>query len=704
MIRFLSYTLLKGSGKWSGFRELYETGENPGKTKSTGRMIRMKRALALLLGIFMFLAACPVSLAAGGVLGQEVPDFVAATTEGTVHLKEILQEKKAVVVTLWTTYCGACYYEFPALQKIYEKYQDDVEIIALSTYFADTMEDIRAYGKEMGLTFTMGREQGTGLGRYINSEYIPITFVVDRFGKMGFLQIGAFNSASQIERVLEPFLAENYTRTQVLTEIPEIQVKAEAVSSGELTQALCAEGCPLVFDSVKDGRTWPMVPAILDGRNAVMSTNGGAEGTSAQCFAEAEIPEDSVLAMDVSMKSDAGMSVAVVDLDGNEVMRFMGNHDRTSWALPVPAGKHRIDLLCYRGFEEGQDGAETVWFENVRLLHGEEASQALKQNVPAPQGKDFGIRVADAEACVQVDKEQNLYADEMVYFVPERKTVLLEITLREGMFPASGILENMSGTWKMDLHEAFSTDGTHYYALYEMNATTDYDAISFVPDPFEQEYQLLYLLPVTAEEMEEVRGYVDEQTGYSVIACAGADVDLSQVRTWPGAKQEGASLRFLDEDGKGVADCYVNVCTDDLCETLKSDEQGKILISADRKDGHLQILKVPEGFALPEEEPVMKSGEEQIVLLRKKEDRARYIVHFQGPEGENVAGCYVNFCTDNLCQTVSSDAKGNAVMEGEAGIYHLQILKVPEGYTFDSGWSRDTDRTGGTTEVLLMKK
>ena len=58
----------------------------------------------------------------------------------------------------------------------------------------------------------------------------------------------------------------------------------------------------------------------------------------------------------------------------------------------------------------------------------------------------------------------------------------------------------------------------------------------------------------------------------------------------------------------------------------------------------------------------------------------RYTAVFKDETGAPVEGCVVNFCTDEACVPVTSDAKGIAVFEGEAKIYHLDVIRVPQGY------------------------
>ncbi|MBQ3424980.1 MAG: hypothetical protein IJH38_07275, partial [Clostridia bacterium] len=52
--------------------------------------------------------------------------------------------------------------------------------------------------------------------------------------------------------------------------------------------------------------------------------------------------------------------------------------------------------------------------------------------------------------------------------------------------------------------------------------------------------------------------------------------------------------------------------------------------------------------------------------------------------GRGVPQVYVNFCTDALCDLTQTDENGVITYEGAPQVYHLQVIKVPEGYAFDA--------------------
>ena len=81
-----------------------------------------------------------------------------------------------------------------------------------------------------------------------------------------------------------------------------------------------------------------------------------------------------------------------------------------------------------------------------------------------------------------------------------------------------------------------------------------------------------------------------------------------------------------------------------------------------------------------------------------------YTVSFLDQHGDPVPGCVVNFCTDTLCTTVAADEAGMAVFTGEPYAYHIQVIQVPEGYSFDTSQQIDAVPEGQVLIVVVEKE
>ena len=65
-----------------------------------------------------------------------------------------------------------------------------------------------------------------------------------------------------------------------------------------------------------------------------------------------------------------------------------------------------------------------------------------------------------------------------------------------------------------------------------------------------------------------------------------------------------------------------------------------------------------------------------------------YNVYVCDQDENPVPGAYLNFCTDTTCETKVSDEDGTICFVGKPENYHLQMLKLPEGYSA----SEDSDQ------------
>ena len=72
-----------------------------------------------------------------------------------------------------------------------------------------------------------------------------------------------------------------------------------------------------------------------------------------------------------------------------------------------------------------------------------------------------------------------------------------------------------------------------------------------------------------------------------------------------------------------------------------------------------------------------------------------YILHVTDQDGSPVPGVRIKFCTDITCMMEKSDETGTVTFAGEPDAYHVEIYKVPEGYSFDPDFELVTESIYG---------
>ncbi len=80
-----------------------------------------------------------------------------------------------------------------------------------------------------------------------------------------------------------------------------------------------------------------------------------------------------------------------------------------------------------------------------------------------------------------------------------------------------------------------------------------------------------------------------------------------------------------------------------------------------------------------------------------------YILYIVDQNGAPVPGMIVNFCTDTACIPQKADDEGVIAFNGEPDVYHVQLLKAPEGYSFDADFEMFAGPAYGEWAVRIRK-
>ena len=154
----------------------------------------------------------PASQLEEPVSGAEIlADFTVQTVDGgTFTLSEALRTHELVVINLFFTNCPPCRMEFPFLEEAWSQNSDRVAVIALSPDPTDTDEVLRAFTDELGLTFPVAHEEGTGLyERYVTLGF-PTTMLVDRTGKVALVECGMKSSTEEFLKLFDGYTGRDY--------------------------------------------------------------------------------------------------------------------------------------------------------------------------------------------------------------------------------------------------------------------------------------------------------------------------------------------------------------------------------------------------------------------------------------------------------------------------------------------------------------
>ena len=126
----------------------------------------------------------------------DIPDFAQTELDG--HRGQI------VVLNFWAGWCAPCRSEMPALQSLYEEYQDK-GLVVLGVNVSDTGAEVARFAASRHLTFPMFTDPDQQFMKAYNVRSLPTTFFVNADGAVVARHVGAMTQSSLRDEV-EPLL------------------------------------------------------------------------------------------------------------------------------------------------------------------------------------------------------------------------------------------------------------------------------------------------------------------------------------------------------------------------------------------------------------------------------------------------------------------------------------------------------------------
>ena len=341
-------------------------------------MKRILTLLVLLLSLFCLSAAAET---------REMEDFTVQTLDGSFHLSEVLQEKKMVLINFFATWCGPCKMEFPYMEEAYKQYADSVAVLALSVEPNDTMDALRTYAEDLGLTFSVGSDSAVGLSSQFDTSGIPVSVVVDRFGQIVLEEVGAKTSTDDFLHLFDYMTSDYYTQSAPLNGFPSGRADVESDTTEKLAEAL-GEGC--TFRNPENPFVWPM-KAVQDGDRLVLQSMAPLEaGARSSLTVQVSAHEGDVLAFDYRTDSTAGVNLLTVNSAENvPICVFGGRNDWAGYALSLHEGDNTLTFTFSVALPFSEP--ETAFLDSFRLLSGQEAADALAANPVYPVSEQLTL-------------------------------------------------------------------------------------------------------------------------------------------------------------------------------------------------------------------------------------------------------------------------------------------------------------------------
>lgn len=137
------------------------------------------------IGLFGCAPALPASMG-HPLLGAASPPFhETAIDERSVDVPGTLRTH-VTVIDFWASWCGSCQQTMPALEALYQDRRAE-GLVVVGVSVDDSAEDAARGAEAFGVSFPIVYDFGHRLQYAFDVSSVPITFVVDRSGRVRFV-------------------------------------------------------------------------------------------------------------------------------------------------------------------------------------------------------------------------------------------------------------------------------------------------------------------------------------------------------------------------------------------------------------------------------------------------------------------------------------------------------------------------------------
>lgn len=339
-------------------------------------------------------------------LGDVMYDFTLTDINGKSYkLSDMLKTKDMVMLNFWYEGCSNCAYEFPYINNVYKNYKDDIEILAINDYADDTLNSVKGYseylrkywgtldeGDELAMPlFKVGNtDSDLTLSRFPSEGY-PTTVVIDRYGVICMIEVGAVLGDSKWKNVFDHFVGDDYKQTLITDnailnpkieptvkwdENSEQQIK-DAFNSGDITVSYHPE------TNEKDAKyAWPFITDTFNGETVVRPSNTGVDNSFAILYAEVSLKPGQAIMFDYfasTQNTINGTDVLYILVDGKDIYSISGISDEyetcCTYVDPRPVTEankddiatYEVAFAFYKDDVEAE-GDDTVYLKNLRVV------------------------------------------------------------------------------------------------------------------------------------------------------------------------------------------------------------------------------------------------------------------------------------------------------------------------------------------------
>lgn len=338
-------------------------------------------------------------------LGDIMHDFTLTTTDGRkITLSEVLKDKKGVLINFWYSTCSPCINEFPYMVSAYEKYKDDIEVIAVNSYAGDNEISVKDFQATMGLTFPVVKDYSSGLGTAFGIMYYPTSIFVDRYGVICLIEVGGLTSEKPFISAFDHFSADLYEQ-KIFTSMDELTPtetpNVEMPSPEEIGSALNGNGFTATYYPEKDSSdaeySWPFLVGEKNGRPCIYPSNSYKDASFATIHADVELKAGEALAIDWFADTEISVDILYILVDGKDIYQISGKSQDFATCYPFVAvedGTYKVSFIYLKddSTDTGEDRVYLSNFRRVSVADIDSATYIPRQAATKPNANGLGYQ------------------------------------------------------------------------------------------------------------------------------------------------------------------------------------------------------------------------------------------------------------------------------------------------------------------------
>ena len=306
---------------------------------------------------------------------------LAGSSYRSITLSELLEEKKMVMLNFWSSTCGYCFDELPAINNVYGSFTDDIEILLLNDDRSDDITNVWDWDVRQQLKMPVGISPADlGIGNFgVNGR--PLTIIIDRYGMITMVHPGALMSEYIWKQIFEYFTADNYVQ-KIVNDYEDIVTEQEVTEvfpgNDVINNAINSGNLNVTFRPEDSTTVWPFIETTVNGETCIKASNSQKDNTVAMLYIDVELKAGQALAFDYIISSEKGMDAAVVIVNGNDIYQMSGYNDEPRWESCYPwvaleDGMYEVAIVYIKD-GSGNVAEDTVYIDNLRIVEQSEIS------------------------------------------------------------------------------------------------------------------------------------------------------------------------------------------------------------------------------------------------------------------------------------------------------------------------------------------